>query len=300
MDKFSGVTEFVSAVEGKSFVRGAETLGLTPSAVGKAVSRLESRLGVRLFNRTTRSLRLTEDGVTFYARCRQILLDYDEAENVLQGAKTRPSGTLRINVPLSLGHRYIAPALVGFGLRYPELKLEVGVTDRTVDLIEDGIDAVVRIGELPDSSLVSRSIGSVKLLTCASRPYLQRFGTPRRPEELKDHNCLTYLHPSRQRPLDWQFEQGGVKSSVKVTGNISIGSGEALAAAAASGVGICQVLAFEAQDLLATKKLSVILTDYVAQWPVTVLYSQHRQHSQKISVFVRFMVELATSARRKK
>lgn len=297
MDKFSGITEFVAAVEGKSFVKGAETLGLTPSAVGKAVTRLEGRLGVRLFNRTTRSLSLTEDGVMFYARCRQLLLDYDEAENILQSVKARPRGTLRINVPVSLGHRYIAPALVGFVNRYPELKLEVGVTDRAMDLIEDGIDAVVRIGELPDSSLVSRSIGSVKLLTCASRSYLQRFGTPKQPDELKAHNCLTYQHPSRQRPLEWQFEHAGVKSSVKVKGNMSIGSGEALAVAAATGAGICQVLAFEAQDLIATKKLSLILTNYVAQWPVSVLYSQHRQHSQKISVFVSFMVELAAGAR---
>jgi DNA-binding transcriptional LysR family regulator len=236
-----GITAFVSAVEAGSFTVAAERLGLSKSAVGKSISRLEERLGVRLLERTTRSLNCTEAGETFYRTCIAVLSELGDAETRLEAHRGSVSGRLRVSLPISFGRRWVLPVLLELGRANQGLQLEVFFTDRHVDLVEEGFDLVVRLGE-PDKSLglSARFLGNQKWIVCAAPSYVARHGTPHSLDQLAKHECLVITNGNR--PMSWQLvDERGNRTAVKVAGRHSISYGDATLDAAVAGIGIACV-----------------------------------------------------------
>lgn len=289
-ERLDSLVIFVQAAKHLSFSEAARQLGLSPSAVSRAVQRLEARLDTRLLHRTTRSLSLTDDGQRFYDSSRQILSDLDEAELSLSRARSTPSGTLRINLIPSMARMHIVPALPAFAAQYPELKLEISLSDRRIDLIEDGIDAVVRVGSSPDSNLIMQSLGIARDVVCASPQYLEEHGLPQTPEDLQQHLCINHVIPQTGRVRDWRFQRDGRPFTVEVAGAFTIDHAETATAAAIAGAGILQLYNFVVGDAIATGQLVPLLQDYApAGVPIAVVYAQKRYLSAKVKVFVEFL-----------
>src|SRR4051812_10272282 len=200
MSTFDGIEFLTVTVETGSFAAAARRLGVTPSAVSRRVALLESELGVQLLARTTRSLRLTEDGLAFHERCTRILDELKEARDAIARVRGKPAGLLRVDAPIALGRSVLAPKLPAFLERYPEIRLDLTLRDQLVDPTAEGLDVLVRIGLPRDSTLISRRLGESRLLTCASPAYLRKHGKPRHPRDLAHHQCLGFLHEGRTRP----------------------------------------------------------------------------------------------------
>jgi len=236
-DQLSGIAAFVRAAEASSFAVAAEQMGLSRSAVGKAIARLEARLGVQLFHRTTRSLRLTDEGASFYERCAGALADIRDAEESFDAARRQPAGRVRISVPVLLGRHCIAPILVDLAAAHAQLELEVAFSDRTVDLLADGFDLVVRTGALADEAdLKARRLGIQAMLLCAAPAYLSRHGAPARLEEIGAHAQLAY--GKGRRVVPWRFSEQGQRREIEPAGRIRFDDLEAIADAAAGANGL--------------------------------------------------------------
>lgn len=290
-DPVSEMSVYVRAVECGSFSSVAREFGLTPSAVSKLVGRLEDRLGVRLLNRTTRSLALTPEGQAFFERCRHILQEIDEAEDEVVRFRERPRGRLRMSVGVAFGLHALAPELPRFLERYPEVKVELLITDRHIDLAEEGADLGVRIGEVSEASLVARKICDLRRVICAAPDYLARHGTPGTPDELAGHNCLE-LHslPDLQR---WPFAAPGRKRVVEVSGNAGADNADALLQLALEGVGIIRLTDLLVGKSLRSGALVPILTDchLVEPVPMFVYYPYTRHRSARVTAMANFIVE---------
>ena len=294
MNNFSDVVAFVRVVEAHSFVAAAQTLGMSPSAISKAVSRLEERLGARLLNRTTRSLSLTDVGTSYYERCREALGQLDRAENEVSESRGIPRGKLRVDVPISLGRRLIVPALPRFVAQYPELNVQMSMNDRVVDLVQEGIDAGLRVGNLSDSSLVARRVGMLHGTTCASPEFIERVGRPQTPADLKPENCIAMFKLGNNQVREWVFGKGSVEHTVVPNGSLSFSDPESAVAAAISGAGFVRTLDFTVEAQIASGLLVTVLDDWNdgAWWPVSVVYPQHRQPTAKIRAFIDFVTGL--------
>jgi len=293
LDTFLGVEEFVRTVESKSFVNAAASLGLTASGVSKAVARLEQRLGTRLLTRTTRSLGLTSDGVRFYERCKQLVSDFAEARAELGSARGKVAGVLRLELPTSLGTMVIAPALPRFSAQHPELRVEASFSERITDLAAEGIDLAIRIGHLPDSTLIAREIGKFELLTCAAPIYLRQAGVPKRPEDLAKHKTLNFFFPQSGRLLEWRFQKDGERVAVPVSGNLRFNHGEALVMAAIQGAGVVHLPAFIVRSAIERKLLKPVLQHWQSPGaPISVVHLQGRQLSTKVRVCAEFLASV--------
>lgn len=236
-DQLSGIAAFVRAAEASSFAVAAEQLGLSRSAVGKAIARLEQRLGVQLFHRTTRSLRLTDEGAAFYERCAGALADIRDAEEDFDAAKRRPVGRVRISVPVLLGRHCIAPILVELAAMHAQLELDVAFSDRPADLLADGIDLAVRTGALGDEAdLKARRLGVQSMVLCAAPSYLDMRGTPKGLDDIGSHAMLAYGKAGRVVP--WRFDDGGRRHEIKPAGRLRFDDLEAIADAAARAGGL--------------------------------------------------------------
>jgi len=273
-------------VDSSSFTRAADTLGLPRSSVSAAVQELETRLGTRLLNRTTRQVSATHDGLAFYERCVRLLADVEEAETLFRQSTARPSGKLRVDVPGRIGRLIVAPALPDFLNRYPDVHIELGVTDRTVNLVEDNIDCALRVGPLRDSGLIARTIGDLKLINVASRDYIARHGTPRAPDDLADHWAVGYASPSTGRIEDWEWVEKGALHKRKVRSRVTVNSAEAYIACCLAGLGLIQIPAYDVKTQLASGELVEVMHKHQAEpLPMTLLYP-HRQHlSRRLRVF---------------
>lgn len=301
MDKLNSLIIFVRAAQHRSFSVAARQLGISPSSVSKAVLRLEESVGTRLFNRTTRAITLTEDGAAFYERCQQILDELEEAELELGRARSTPTGTLRINLTTPLGRLHIVPVLPLFAAKYPNLKLDVSLTDRMVDLIEEGIDAVVRIGSGPDSRLIVRGLATARLVVCASPTYLARHGEPKTPEDLKHHNCVSFVSSRTGRAVEWLFQRDGQKFNLVVDGNLRLDHCEALLDVALRGAGLVQVYNYMAARAIVLGEVKPVLESYVAPGSsISVLYPQKRHLSAKVCAFVDFISDLMTQLKQQR
>jgi LysR family transcriptional regulator for bpeEF and oprC len=294
MDYYFCMRAFARVVEHGSFARAADSLEISRPTATTAVAQLEKRLGARLLHRTTRRLRLTDDGRTFYERCVRILGDIAETEDLLSSARTSPRGLLRVSTPHSFVHLIFFSTLPRFLARYPDLTVEVALTDRAVNLVEEGIDCAVRGVEIPgDSTLVARQITSVHLVTCASPDYLAARGTPQSVADLERHNCVRFISPSTGRPVDWRFQKGEERIAFTPRGNLGVTSLEAAAAAALNGIGIAQV-----PDALVILPqwaggLRPILRDWVALAPpLKVVYPSNRYLTAKVRAFADFVSEI--------
>lgn len=302
MDKLNDFKVFVRAAGHRSFSAAAWELSMTPSAVSKAVQRLEEYLGTRLVNRTTRSLSLTENGAEFFDRCRQILDEIEEAELALSQASSSPKGLLRISLSTAIARLHIVPALVDFAERYPDLKLEVALSDRIVDLVEEEIDATVRVGDGPENRLIMRHVATARFVVCAAPAYLVRFGEPKTLEDLSSHRCLNFLSPRTGRTFDWFFQQEGKALNLPIEGHIRFNHAEAMLAAAIAGAGLIQVHNYIAGTAIANRELKPVLERFAPTTgsPIAVLYPQKRHLSAKVRVFVDFMIELMAQLRQQR
>lgn len=298
MDKFNDIAIFIQAAQHLSFSVAARQLGMSPSAVSKAVQRLEEHLEVRLFNRTTRSLSLTEDGAAFHDRCRQILDELEEAEQELSKSRSIPTGTLRLDLTIELGRLHIIPALPTFITRYPDLKVDITFSNRMVDLVEEGIDAVVRIGSGPDSQLIMHRLATARLIVCAAPTYLARYGEPKIPEDLMNHNCLTFVSPHTGRIFECSFQRHGQEFHLPINGNLRLSHGEALLEVALRGIGLVQLHNYLAGAAIAQGRLKPVLESYAMPGsPISIVYPQKRHLSAKVRAFVNFMSELMNQLR---
>ena len=299
MDQINSLTLFVRAAQNHSFSVAARQLGISPSAVSKSVQRLEERLGTRLFNRTTRRITLTEDGAEFYVRCRQILDEIVEAELALSQARSTPKGTLRVSLAMAIARLQIVPALSSFAERYPDLKLDISLTDKMVDLIESGIDAVVRVGEGPDTRLSMRWLATARYVICAAPRYLARYGEPQTPEELESHNCINFVSPRTGRAFEWFFQGDGEEFSLPIEGRLRFDHAEAQLAAAIAGAGIIQVHNYIAGAAITNGELAPVLKRFAPTTgsPIAVVYPQKRHLSAKVRAFIDFMIELMAQLR---
>ncbi|UTH73593.1 LysR family transcriptional regulator [Chromobacterium sp. IIBBL 290-4] len=254
METMSGLKLFALAAETRSFVEAGRQLGISSSAVGKSVARLEEKLGVRLFHRSTRSITLTIEGQVFLARCRRILAEIDAAEQELQSLSQAPRGRLRLSLPV-VGE-LLNPLLAGFAARYPDIELELDFSDRVVDVIEEGFDAVIRIGELRDSRLQARRLGAFRLILAASPAYLAQMGEPASPVDLPRHRCLHYRFPSSGKTQAWPLAGLPELPQTLVCNTV-----DTLVYLATQGLGICCVPDFAARPALESGQLRVVLAD---------------------------------------
>jgi LysR family transcriptional regulator for bpeEF and oprC len=292
MDHLSGLLAFVHAAEARSFTRAAHRLGISPSGISKAISRLESRHGVRLLQRTARSITLTPEGSAYYERCKKILADLEEAEHVLTDAHKSPRGLLRVTLPLSIGRLHLARMLPEFARQYSEVQLEVHVSDRITDLVEEKFDVAVRMGKLSDSRLVARRLASGTLTTCATPSYLKRHGVPKRPEDLLQHNCIQFEVPSTGRTQPWWFQRDRRRISVPVRGNLRLDHAESMVEAALAGTALIQISSYVTAPAIARRQLQPVLTAYqVDSPPIWVMYPQNSSPTPRLRAFVDFLVK---------
>jgi DNA-binding transcriptional LysR family regulator len=291
MDRFQALTAFARVVETGSFARAAERLGVSVSAVSRQVSELEAHLGVRLLNRTTRRLSLTESGQSFFDRCVQLLADLEEAEVAVTSASVVPRGTLRLTSSATFGARHLAPAIAAFTARYPQVRFDVELSERVVDIVEEGFDVALRIGTPGSQNLVARRIGASRILCCASPAYLARHGEPHAPEDLAKHACLSYEYlPNRNV---WAFrDPAGGERSVRIDGPVHANNGRFLVALATEGAGISHEPDFIVGPDVRAGRLKPILTKFEpAPLPIYVVYPSRRHLSAKVRAFSDFLFE---------
>lgn len=291
MDRSDEMSIYVEVVNKGGFSAAAPGLRLTPSAVSKKIARLEDRLGVRLLNRTTRKLSVTEEGEAFFQRCKRILADIEEAEAEVASVRAEPRGTLRVNSAIHFGLHHLVPLLPAFFESYPKVEVELTLDDRMADIVEEGIDVAIRAGFLEDSSLVARRLGGNDRVVVAAPSYLERNGEPSDPEALEGHNCLRY---NQMETLNhWEFVMpDGAHKVIHVTGNFAVSTGEAIREAAIAGIGIARLATFSVGSAIGDGSLRHILQDHTQDGGNVFAVYPHRWHlSSKVRVFVDFLAD---------
>ncbi|MRT30487.1 LysR family transcriptional regulator [Herbaspirillum sp. CAH-3] len=293
MDQLMAIRGFVRVVEAGSFTRAADSLDMPNATLSKQVQELEAHLGVRLLQRTTRRVTVTPEGRDYYEKTTRILRDLEDIDTSFNVARSKPRGHLRVDVGGSTARDVLVPALPGFTARYPDIRIDLGVSDRSADLISDNIDCVIRGGALDSSSLVARHIGDAALLTCAAPAYLKQFGTPAYPEELKNgHRLVSYLSPQNGRAFPFRFARGAEKLEIKVEHRVGVNESNAHLAAAVAGLGIVQTFGYAARAALESGALVEILRAWrPPAYPFHVVYPQNRHVSQRLRVFIDWLME---------
>ncbi|HWI37066.1 MAG TPA: LysR family transcriptional regulator [Burkholderiales bacterium] len=291
MDRFSAMQVFAQVVEAGSFAKAAERLGMSTSAASRHVAELETHLQTRLLNRTTRRVSLTESGRAFYERSVQLLADLQEAEEEASSAAVVPRGTIRLTTSVNFGVRHVAPAIAAFVAAHPDVRFDVSLADRVVDLVEEGFDIAIRIGTPGADNLVARKLGETRLVPCASPAYLERHGAPKAPAELANHNCFTYEYVTPRNV--WRFrDRSGVEQAVRVSGTLHSNNGDLLAEVAARDGGIVFEPAFIVGPDVRAGRLVPLLQDYVPPpVPIYAVYPSRKHLSAKVRRFVEFLVE---------
>lgn len=290
MDRLDALKVFCSVVDAGGFSRAADRLGISTSSVTNQVAALEARFRVKLLHRTTRSMSVTDEGRQCYENAMRLLADMHELEDVLRQSTTAPSGLLRVDLPGILANRIVAPALPHFLHSYPDVAVRMSANDRLVDMVEEGIDVLVRIGNLTDSRLVAQTLGNTSYVCCAAPEYVARRGSPTSPEELDDFTCLNFLYPKSRRIRPWYFQRDDQISSLAPRAAFVTDHVESLIGAALAGGGIIQVLSISVQDQLESGALVPLLADWRAPGPdVAVLFQQRHLRAAKVKVFVEFL-----------
>ena len=289
MDRFLAITAFVKVVETGSFARAAQRLDTSVSSVSRHVSDLEAHLDARLLNRTTRRLSLTESGRAFHERCVQLLADLEEAEESAGSATITPRGTLRLTSSITFGARHLAPAIAEFITRFPAMRFDVELSDRAVDLVDEGFDIAVRIGAIGSQNLVGRKIGATRLVCCAAPSYLALHGEPARPEDLAAHACLTYEYSSLGNV--WPFrDRDGRERNVRIAGPVHANNGRFLEALAVQGTGVVYEPDFIVGPDVQAEKLTPILREFAPPpASIYVVYPSRRHLSAKVRAFTDFL-----------
>lgn len=295
MDRFDAMQAFARVVQTGSFTKAADTLHMSRTSVTQLIQQLEARLRVRLLNRTTRKLNLTADGAAYYERVVRLLADMDDAETSLSSAAAVPRGRLRVDVPSPLARLLLIPALPDFHERYPDIQIDLGVSDRMIDLIDENVDCVVRGGELTDLSLMARKVGDLALGVFAAPAYLRRVGVPRHPRDLEDgqQRIVGYLWARTGKPLSYALEKDGENVQVHGRPVLTVDDGNAYLAAGIAGMGVLWLPRYMALDALARGELVELFGDWsMPSMPLYLAFPPNRHVSAKLRVFIDWVVEL--------
>jgi DNA-binding transcriptional LysR family regulator len=290
MDRLGSLNAFVHAAEARSFTAAAQRLGISSSAVGKAISRQEERIGVRLFNRSTRSIALTTEGEIFLARCRRIFAEVEAAEAEMANSTATPAGRLRVSLPLT--GFLLTPVLAAFARAYPQIELDVDFTDRLVDVIEEGVDLVLRTGGAVDSRLMTRTVGNYSFAIVASPNYLARAGTPAEPEDLLGHACLHHRRSTSGKLVGWRLKRDGAYLDLALPMTMALNTVEPLIGLAERGVGITMLPMFAVRRQLSEGTLVSLLDRYLDDvGTFRLIWPEGRQLLPRVRVFIDFMSE---------
>lgn len=290
MDTLIGMRTYAAVVATGSFTAAADRLGISKALTSKYVGQLEDRLGVRLLNRTTRKLNVTEVGQVYYQRCGQLLEDFEELEAAIKDQQSAPQGNLVVAAPATFGGKQLTQAVADYLDEQPGVSVELVLADRFVNIVEEGFDLAVRIGKLPDSSLIARRLAPVRVVACASPDYLSRHGTPSHPNELKSHVCVidTNIPP----PGHWPFEEAGQSFSVKVNGRFRANSASSVRdiLLADHGIGLCP--SYIADKDIRAGRLKILLQEYEAfEFGIYAVYPHNRHLAAKVRTFINFLVQ---------
>ena len=300
MDQLLCMKSFARVAELHSFTRAADALGVSRAVVSTHVAELERHLRCQLLHRTTRRVGLTSDGAEYLTRCQRILSELAAADEALRGTRLAVAGRLRVDVPTVFGNALLIPALPRFTARYPELQLEVQLNDRVIDLIEEEVDLVVRVGRVRDPHLIARRIVSTRLITCAAPAYLREHGIPADPEALRQHKLIGHLGTTSHRPQKWLFQRGAVRRQLQLPFSVAFNAAEARILAAVRGAGIVQSMDLLVAEALAVGKLEVVLSEWSAPGAaISVVCRSAVRNSPRIRAFADFAAELLLQYRRR-
>lgn len=290
MDKIHAMQLFIRVAELESFSRAADSLGLPKGSVSRRIQALENQLGARLLHRTTRRVQLTQDGMVYYERAKDLLANLDELDGLFQHDPTSISGRLRVDMPVGVARNLVIPKLPGFLQQYPGIELELSSSDRLVDVVREGFDCVVRVGTLKDSGLIARSLGKLSMINCASPDYLARFGYPENLEDLTSHALVHYAVNLGTRPQGFEVHHDDSTRWVKTGGTLTVNSTETYHAACLAGLGIIQVPRIGVREALRTGKLVELLPQYRAEpMPVSLIYPHRRNLSRRVHLFMEWL-----------
>lgn len=297
MDKFEAMRVFCSVIEAGGFAPAADRMGLSTSAVSRHVAQLEAHLNVRLLNRTTRRMSPTDEGFAYFERCTQLLADLEETEASVSGEARRPHGRLRLTAPIALATLRLAPAFAAFSRQYPDITLDILLSDSIADFAEEGLDLAIRVGRVGSENLVARHIGDSVLLVAAAPDYLRRAGTPSCPDDLAHHECLTYTYSSIGN--QWSFEDSNGKTmTTRIGGPINANNGMLLAEIAAAGGGIAFAPCFILQPLIDAGRLQRVLPDWgTPRLPIHAVYPTRRHLSAKVQSMTGFLTDWFAKSR---
>ena len=290
MDRFFLMSVFVAVAEEESFARGARRLGMSPPAVTRAIASLEKRLGITLLTRTTRYVRVTDAGLNYLESARRILAEADEADEAAAGVYAAPRGHLAVTAPVLFGSMFVMPGIVDYLRRYPEVSVSAVFLDRVVNLLEEGLDVGVRIGDLPDSTMRAIPVGQVRRVVCAAPDYLKQSARLEEPYDIQRHTIITASPVSPS--TEWRFGTGKKSVGVKVLPRLTVTSNEAAIQAALQGFGVTRLMSYQIAAHLAAGRLKRVLTDFEPPaLPIHVLHREGRQASVKVRSFVDLLVE---------
>lgn len=293
MDRLESMHVFTRVAELSSFTQAADSLGLPKATVSTAVRQLEAMLGTRLLQRTTRRVRLTQDGEAFYERCSHLLADMDAATSMFQRSPDQIAGRLRVDMPSGMAKSLIIPHLPEFLDTHPGIDIELSTTDRRVDLIREGFDCVIRVGTLSDSNLVARPLGHLRIINCVSPDYIRRFGEPKTLDDLPEHRLVHYVQTLGVRDEGWEYFDGERYRNVAMPGRVTVNGADAYTAACLAGLGIIQAPAVGVREALAAGLLVEVLKHYpVEPMPVNLLYPDRRHLSPRLQAFMAWIGEL--------
>ena len=287
LDRLTSMAVFVGAVDAGSFAAAAGPLGLSPQMVARHVAALEKQLGVRLLNRTTRSQGLTESGRTYYERCRIVLAEVEAANSLAGESRAEPHGRLRISAPVTFGAHSLAPVIARYMRDYPRVDVDLFMTDRFVDLINEDVEVTFRIGSLADSELIARPLAPYRLVACASPAYLRERGAPVTPEDLAGHTCLSYAYRTRPTDKDWLFTRDGRTHAVRISRRLEVNDGVALLSVALADGGIVLAAKDVLQQAINDGRLVKVLTGYnPPSRPMHLVYAADRRQTPKLRAFI--------------
>jgi len=291
MDRLDAMRVFVRIVDLQSFTRAADDLQLPRATVTHTIQQLERRLGARLLHRTTRHVSATLDGEAYYQRCRQLLSDFEESESVFSSSAAKPRGKLRVDLQGTLATHFLLPHIGEFFARYPGIELEIGLGDRLVDLVREGIDCVLRAGEPRESSMVGRRVALLEQVTCASAAYLEQFGEPRTPEEFRAHRAVNYASAGG-KVLPFEFMVDGEHRTLQLHGPATVSHADAYVACCEADLGFVQLPRYHVARQLAAGTLREVLGEFLPPpMPASVMYPHHRQLSPRVRVFVDWVAD---------
>lgn len=294
MDKIQSMQVFVRVAELSNFTRAAESLNMPKGSVSRLVQQLETQLSARLLHRSTRRVQLTQDGQVFYARCKELLANMDELENMFHTHPATLSGRLRVDMSVAMARDLVLPRLGEFLNRYPAIEIELSSTDHRVDVVREGFDCVVRVGTLKDSGLIARPLGHFTIVNCASPAYLQRYGTPDHPDQLAQHAMVHYEQTLGARTSGFEYLDGKTLHIVKTGGAVTVNSTETYSTACIAGLGIIQVPLIGVSEDLASGRLVQILRPFVPPpMPVSLVYPHRLNLSRRAKAFMDWMSEIA-------